>query len=349
MKIQVIAHAALLLVGALLAYLAWNRPDESGAEKAVVLAELTEKDLEQLTYTWPEGEAVVSPVRQGDDTTWAVTLSYEKEQKGAAKKKPDVEEGAADAPGADAGPTEEPAEPVKVRVTERFPGGRSVGRAAKALTPLGARRSLGKVEGERLAAMGLDEPERKLEVKAKGKTWTFLVGEATYGDQARYARLEGGDDVLLIDAAAVRGLEGSPVRLMEARLVTLESEDITGMKLTSGARQAAFTHVDRDQPKKRHFVVEGAPEQRSEEAAGLLSTVRGLRAMKYVDEAALAGATPRATVTLTRVAGEPFVVTVYEVSGGSDFVVAAGPWIGEVAAARARNLLDDVTAALPAE
>lgn len=351
MKTQVIAHAALLLVGALLSYLAWNRPDDGGDDEELVLAELEEKDLEQVTLTWPEGELTVTPLGEAEQRTWAATLSYEKDEKPDEK---DADEKGADEKGddeqvADAGPVVEAKEPTKVRVTERFPGGRSVERAMKALAPLRARRSLGQVAADRLDAMGLDSPERKLVVRAKGKAWTFVVGEATYGDQARYAKLEGRDEVLLLDSAAVRGLEGTPSRLMEPRIVTLESEEIAAMTLTSGERRATFTHVDRDQPKKRHFVLEGAPEQRSEEAAGLLSTLRGLRVTKYVDKAALAGASPRATITLARAEGDPVAVTIHEVSGGSDFIVEAGSWIAEVPAARAKNLLDDVTAALPAE
>lgn len=352
MKTQVIAHAALLLVGALLSYLAWNRPEGGGAEKAVVLAALEKKDLEELRFSWPEGELALRPLGKGDDLSWAVTLTYEKEQKDDAAQGGADDEAQENAQGEaqDAGPDAVAEEaPKKVRVTESFPGGRSVERAVDGLTPLRARRSLGKIAADRLEAMGLDKPERTLSVKAKGKTWTFRIGDATYGDQGRYAQLEGSDEVLLLEGAAVRGLEGSPVRLMESRLVILESEAITAMTLTSGERRASFRHVEREQPKKRHFVHEDAPEQRSEEAAGLLSTLRGLRATKFVDESALSGATLRATVTLARAKGDPLTVTLYEVAGGSDFLVQAGPWIADVPAARARNLLDDISAALPAE
>ncbi len=348
MRSQVIAHFALLLLGAALSYLAWNRPDDGAGERGVVLAQLEEADIEEVHLRWPEGELSVTPLRSGEETTWVASLSYDEVQKPAKEAKKDDGARAADAgPSVDEGA---PAEPEKVRKSARFPGGRSVGRALETLAPLSARRSLGPVEPDRLEAMGLVQPERRLVVKAKGgKSWTFDVGAATYGDQARYARLSGRDDVLLLDSAAVRGLEGSPVRLMEARLVTLESEQIEGMDLRAGDRQAAFRHVDRDQPKKRHFVRADAPEQRSEEASGLLSTLRGLRVSKYVDKGALAGANARAAVTLRRIGAEPLRVTLYEVSEGSDFLVEAGPWIAEVPASRGKNLLDDIIAALPAE
>lgn len=349
MRTQVIAHAALLVVGATLAYLAWNKADPSGKDEAVVLAALDPKDLERVQLVWPEGEMTVTPVRDGDETTFASTLSYDEEQK-VEKPKDDDKEPKEAPVDADAGPAEAEPAPKKVRVTSSFPGGRSVSRALETLAPLTARRNLGPVPADRLEAMGLATPERKLVVTAKGgKTWTFDVGASTYGDQGRYAKLQGSDDVLLLDSAAVRGLEGTPVRLMEARLVTVESEHVTAMKLTSERRQATFTHADRDQPKKRHFTLKDAPEQRSEEADGLFSTLRGLRSAKYVDKSALLGASVKASVTLERAQGKPLVVTLYEVEGGSDFLVQAGPWIGEVAAARGKNLLDDITAALPAE
>lgn len=351
MKTQVIAHAALLVVGALLSYLAWNREEGLGEEKAVVLAALEKKDIEEVRYIWPEGDVVITPLGKGDDLSWVATLTYVPETKEDAKGAPKEDESESEDALNDAGPSRETTadEAPKARVTERFPGGRSVERAMESFAPLSARRNLGKVAPERLSAMGLESPERTLVVKAKGKTWTFRVGDGTYGDQGRYAKLDGSDDVLLLDASAVRGLEGSPVRLMETRLVTLESEAVTAMSLTSGERKATFRHVEREQPKKRHFVHEDAPERRSEEASGLLSTVRGLRASKFVEKSALVGATPRATVTLARASGEPLVVTVYEAQDRSEHLVQAGPWLAEVPAARARNLLDDITAALPAE
>lgn len=358
MRSQLITHAALLVVGALLAYLAWNRPSDDGKEKAVVLAELTQEDLEEVRLTWPEGEMTVVPRRDGEQTVWVSTLSYDEKQKPSADDEKKATKGeetdppaTEDANASDAGPDHDAVveAPKTVRVTSSFPGGRSVARALETLAPLSARRSLGQVPADRLEAMGLASPERTLVVKAKGgKTWTFQIGVATYGDQGRYAKLEGRDEVLLLDAAAVRGLEGTPIRLMEARVVTLESEDISAMSVRAGDRQATFTHVDRDQPKKRHFVNKDTPEQRSEEAAGLLSTLRSLRATKYVDKRALEGASLRASITLQR-EGEPFVVTLHETSGGSDFLLQAGPWLAEVPASRGKNLLDDVTASLPAE
>jgi hypothetical protein len=350
MRRGLIGHAALLLVSAALAWWAWTAEETSSSQEGVLLAALEEADLEEVSFRSPKGELTVLPHKEGDEVSWRVTLVHDEE---ADKPKKDdkahkkvTDAGPADG-GSDAGAPEP--EPAPKRVTSRFPGGRQLTRSLDKLTPLRARRSLGKVGDDQLERMGLDQPERLLVVKAKGKTWTFDVGESTYGDQARYALLRDKGEVVLLESAAVRGLEGRVTRLMEARVVTAALDEITAFTVESGGRSAAFIHVEREQPKKRHFTSKADPDVKSDEAQGLIATLRGLRARKYVDERALAAATPVARFKIDRHEKPPLSVALYEQPDGDDYLLHAGPWVGEVPASRGKNLVDDVTAALPVE
>lgn len=338
-------HSALVVVAAALAWWAWH--DDAPALKegsGPMLADIEPKDIESVAYAWPDGELVVTPREDGEDVLWSAQLTHEVKEKPKPKPKPRSKGDAG--PADDAGPEAEP-EPAAKQVTSRFPGGRMLVRSVEKLAPLKARRSLGKVEPDRLPKMGLDEPERKLTVRAKGKTFTFAVGDATYGNQARYVRLEGKDEVLLLEAAALRGLEGKVSRLMEPRIAPFGLDDVTGFGVQVGEREVAFDHRERDQPKLRHFVVRGSAEERSEEAQGLMATLRGLRAREYVEPTKVEGLTRVGALVVERDKAPPVKVAVFEAEDA--YYVQAGAWIGLVPSSRGKNLVEDMTAVMPLE
>jgi hypothetical protein len=338
-------HGALVIVAASLAWWAWHDDEPALKEgSGPVLADIEAKDLESVEYKWPDGDITVTPREDGEDLLWTASLVHEVTEQPEKKAGP---EPAADAgPAADGGAAPVP-EPVKQTVTDRFPGGRMLVRSVEKLAPLKARRSLGKVEADRLPKMGLDAPERKLVVRARGKTYTFDVGDATYGNQARYVRLEGKDEVLLLEAAAVRGFEGKVSRLMEPRLAPFSIDDVTGFAVKVGEREAAFDHKDRDQPKLRHFVVRGSEDERSEEAQGLMATLRGLRAREYVEPAKVEGLVRVGSLAIARDKAPAIEVVVYEADDG--YFVQVGPWVGLVPPSRGKNLVEDMTAVTPVE
>jgi hypothetical protein len=329
---SVMVHAALLAAGASLAFWAVNREVGADSEGSVVLAALTEKDMQEVRFTWPNGEVVVRPHGKGEPRRWSVDHTLE--------EKSDTPEEPGDAGQAVAG--DEPAE----RRQRRFPAGRFLERSVAQLTPLSARRSLGEVTKERLGGMGLDEPARRLVVQAKRKTYTLHIGESTFGDQARYARLEGRADVLLMDSAALRGLEGTAARLMEGRLVPVELEDIVAFEVRQRGKQAFFEHRDREQDKKRFFAAKGSSE-RSEEANGLLSTLRGLRTRDYLGQQALDGASELVGLKLELHEQPALEVRLWR-KDDEEYLLQVGEWVGELSASGGKNLVDDVTAALPA-
>jgi hypothetical protein len=355
-----IAQAGLLIVGAALAWWAWSFDEDSSSKQGVVLAQLEPADVEEISLTAPKTALTVTPLKEGDDVSWKASLEHEpKPDKKAAKTKsphgPSQDAGPPpkDAgPRGDGGPTSDagaaPVELAAKRITSRFPGGRQLVRSLDKLTPLVARRSLGVVPADQLTRMGLDAPERTLVVKAKGKTWTFDIGEGTYGDQARYAKLRGSDEVVLLESAAVRGLEGSVQRLMEARVVSVGLDEMTGLNVESEGRTAVFDHMEREQPKKRRFVVKGQADEKSDEAQGLVATLRGLRAREYVTDEAVAGAKRVARFKIDRHEKPALTVELYEAPDDS-YLLRAGPWVGVVPASRGKNLVDDVSAALAVE
>lgn len=339
MKSSVTAYGLFFAFAAGLALFAWTDEEEASGE-GFVLLDAEPDALTRITYTWPKGELELSFEGAGEARRPVAKLEHER-----PAEKPEVERDA----GPDAGLADEPAtEVASPRETSRFPAGSVVSRSVDKLAPLRARRSLGVPDTERLEAMGLASPERRLVVEAGGEKVVLDVGVETYGNQGRYARLGGQSEVFLLDSGATSGLEGSEVRLMEARLVVMNVGDIVSMNAASDGRSARFVHVERAQPTKRYFAPEGREDDKSEEASGLVTTLRSLRAKRYLDESTSAGARELAEVTFELDKSPPFVLSIFELPNQGGYRARAGGFVGELTEARGKKAIEDILAVLPA-
>jgi hypothetical protein len=346
MKARLIGHAIFFVVAALLAWRAWNVEDATPDDEAPTIVDLAEDQLKSVRFTWPEGELSLLRAPEREPVRWAVNLSRDEK----VKEAPAAPAGDAGVSDGDAGPAAPPPPPRTERKESSFPAGRTPLRSVERLAPLKATRKLGAVAADKLADMGLEEPDRKLIIEStSGKSWTLEVGAATYGNRGRYVREAGKSEVYLLDAAAIRGLEGPPRRLMEARVLPVPLEEITAVQVAAGDRRAEFTQVEREQPKKRHFVAAGAGGERSEEASGMVSTLRGLRVKSYVPEERVKDLLPLAVVTVQRDEAKPVSLTLFATGDeeGKGFLVQVGRWVGELAVSRGKNALEDIQAALP--
>jgi hypothetical protein len=346
-----IGHA-VLLVGALgLAFAVWTGDKSKGDDEAPVLVALAVEQLASLRYTWPEGETQLTPVGAGEDRSYRVHLTRRTAVKKPAASQPATLPATSQPAAVDGGAAEDagaaPAvEEIKVE-TSSFPAGATVAQALEKLAPLTALRSLGRVDGAQLTRMGLDQPARVLEVQAGARSYTLEIGDKTYGAQGHYARLRGQAEVVLIASAVVNGLEGAESKLMEWRLAPVEVEAIAALELRSGPRTTRLLHVDREQPQKRHFALASSPEQKSDEAEGLVNRLRGLRASLYLEQAPAPGAASEAvTFVVQRAQGQPLQISLLELGDGSGYLARSGTWIAEVSAAQARGLIDDAAALL---
>ncbi len=343
MNRSLIVNAVFMLVALGIAYGVWTAGKPSKVDKPT-LVELDADAITGITYTWPEGRTELTPEGEGEARSYLVQLEREDRsaKKTAAKPSPSedggvVEDGGAAVP-----------EPKPARVRSRFPAGASVQQAVAKLAPLQALRSLGTWETERLEKMGLTAPERILEVQAGARSFVLELGAKTYGAQGHYAQLRGKPEVYLVPTALVNGFEGSQSRLMEWRLMPARPEEIVEVGLRQGTRLQRLLHIDREQPAKRHYALASAPEQKSEEAAGLVNRLRGLRASKYrSEEPAPDSISEVAGFTVQRADSPPVELTLYELADGSGYLVRSGRWLAEVNAAQASGLVEDLGGLLP--
>lgn len=317
---------------------AHQEKEKKGGPSSVILLDAEKGAVTELTYAWPKGKSVVA-VSGGAGRSVVVDVDREladpkKDAKDAKKddKKPD---------GAEAAPDAIAAPPA--REVARFPGGKTVVTAIEALEPLKTKRTLGVVDAAQLAPMGLAPPERTLTIKTPKKTLVLELGEASYGAQGRYARVQGESIVHLIDTAIVTGLEGGADTLLEKRLITTELEDITGFSVKAGDKQLAYAHQNRDQPTTRFFAKRDDVQAKDEPAGKLMTTLRNLRGQALFDSAKNEGVLADVVVAVV-VDTEAGAVRVDVVArnDGDACVAKVGPWAYDLTATQCKELRDDL-------
>lgn len=308
-------HAGVLLLAACVAAWAWLHED-TGGEGKTALFDAPAASLSRVRYTWPEGENLIEWTQTGGERSAWVT----------------------------------PAQVAEEGDATRYPAGATARRALDKLAPLEAKRSLGVPEGERLAAMGLSQPERVLELEAGARRLRLLIGAETYGNQGRYARLEGQSEVWLIDAALPRGLEGPAARLMETRVFPGDLGDIVRVEAEGAGRKVSATQLSGDDPRERRFVLDAQPDADTAALGEWLGALRGLRVARYVEGPWPAGATPELTIRLELDGARAQTLVFHRSSEGDRYSVQIGTAWAELPEARgrkwseeARTLLEDLS------
>ena len=338
-------HIGLCVVALGFAWRGAHAVRERTGPSSTVLLAADEGDVVDVAYAWDKGTTHV----RRDAGALVVDLDRELPAKPAKLAKDDKkndtkseQENDQTKDGDQPAPVVAPPAPTREKL--RFPGGRPVDNALKALEPLRSKRTLGVVDDARLAAMGLAQPTRTLTVTTKsGRSVTLELGETSFGAQGRYARVKGDNVVHLIDAAVMSGVEGGPDTLLEKQPLTAELDEVRAYAVKAGDRTASFVHVARAQPAKRYFARRDDGETKDEAATKLLGTLRNLRGTKLADDAT--GAAAGAVVAAFAVdVGGPVTVEIVERGDGAGHLVRVKPWTWELSATQARELLDDVDA-----
>jgi hypothetical protein len=355
-----LAHLALAAVALVFAWVQGHAAEEKkGGPSSTVLFEAKKGEVTSVTYGWPRGTTRVSSKGAEAGRAVVVELDRELEVKDgkSKKKKPDTPadkdgaegpaaEGAAAEGAAEAKGDAEVAPAAPAREQARFPGGRGVMGALEGLEPLKTRRSLGPVDADRLTAMGLASPERTLTLStASGRSLTIEIGESAYGGQGRYARVKGQDAVHLLENTLVTGLEGGADTLMEKRMVPAGVEDILGFAARLGDKERAFVHNEREQAARRRFVPKEDRSSVRDEPGKVMTTLRNLRAHRLAADPAVAGSAVAAFIV--DIDGRaPLKVEVIERIDAEGHLVRSDGWLYEVSETQAKELLEDLAAAL---
>lgn len=134
------------------------------------------------------------------------------------------------------------------------------------LAPLRALRHAGKVEGaDRMAELGLDQPEGSLRVSLASGERLLEIGGSIPGGSDRYARDPSTGHVYVIAGDIARDLEWADSRLLERNLHAFKDADIRGATLSASERARKIV---RQREGARSFWADEASAETSDETLG---------------------------------------------------------------------------------
>ncbi|MDF1563619.1 MAG: DUF4340 domain-containing protein [Deltaproteobacteria bacterium] len=290
----------VLLVGA---YFAWTHEATvtSGESTPVVILDLKADQIDRVSFATAKREAVLEAKSDANGRYYVVSLTEtvgkKADDSGAELPEPEPgegegegEEGEAPLPEAPEAPDAAPApaapeagEPAAEKKTRRFAGGRSAERLLDRLAPLTALRAMDEVPEERLEKLGLKPAEATFSITRGDRTWTFGVGGQAFGGSRRYLHEEGTSKVYLVEATALRNLEGAERQLLERSIIGLKREEVAAVEARSGERSQRLVQQNRADRRAAYWAFAAKPEEKSSVASGWIDKIFRLRVDTYVE------------------------------------------------------------------
>lgn len=258
-------HLGLLLVSIGFAFVMWTRDDS----RAVDLGDFTvwggsPEDVSKVTFEYDD-KKVVLEAHSDERGRWYTGLA----------DKPPIPKSPHGAPDPAA---EEPAasgERVKVEFVSVGPAEKVV----EAMAPLRALRAIGRIEGDRAAEFGLDDPKGSLTVVVGDTEHTLELGERAPGGTDRYARNAATGEVYVLSGEAIGDLEGADLRLMERDLHEWDTGEVDKATIVVGSRSREI--VRGGQEGKRFWATPEAPERQDETLGNWMTKIDRLRPARY--------------------------------------------------------------------
>ncbi len=305
----VVIQATLAVLGLVAAYLVWTEKDIKGAvEGGVTFLTCDTRDLQRVTLA---GKSVVTALYREDGVWWAEERQLPKEpidKPAKAEAEPETT-AAADAETAEEGAGEEAdaevargdgehlaakeAEDVPPAKTDdathvgapppnTFVVNKSADEYLERFKRLQALRGLGKLTDEQLASLGFDGPELVFEVDCKSAKREFRVGGSTFGSGDRYLKDVRTQEIFLVDAELIKGVESAKFRLMQREMHRFELSEVEKVVVSALGQERTLLHRDRLKPELESWVDADAPDRRNELYANWLDRVGKLRAQSYL-------------------------------------------------------------------
>lgn len=173
-----------------------------------------------------------------------------------------------------------------------FVGNDKVDELLKSFAPFSALRSLGPVSADKLEAIKLKKPEKKLSLKVKGSERHFEIGDRTYGSRDHYVRPTAGKEVYLVASKVLGDLEYPESRFMQRNLRKADLQDVTALEVTAGGKTRRFLHQNRLAKNEAYWATDTNPEQLNETVGNWVSKLDTLSVRNYLEGPdALKGAT----------------------------------------------------------
>lgn len=295
-RLGLATHLAALIAAGLVAWFVFE-PDAEAPAGEQVLLDASPGDVERLDYQTDQRQVVAEAIEGGG---FELVLREKRSPRAAEKDPKDkaekdaaagVDEGAAEA--AAEGDQEAAAAKIDEAAGEdegtfeqtRYRASPDFERALGRVLPLVSLRELGRVDAERLAAFGLDEPKGELRLVARGQTAHLLIGDRTYGRASVYVRSGPQGPVHLVSASLLGTVDFRPPRFKELRFLGLKSGEVRQVEIDCdelGSRR--LDHRNRATPGKDRWVAQDDPDADEELLHNWMNNLLRLSLVEYLDE-----------------------------------------------------------------
>lgn len=248
---SVLAHAILALGGLTLAYLVWTDDGPSREIDEVELVDCDADAVSRIELHTTEKDIVVTIEREGDTLHARATVTQHREN-------------------------------ADDQVQSFVASTETLTTFLEELAPLRARRSLGELEGDDLAEVGLAEDPGRLVLGCGGESYEYEIGNRAYGSGDRYARATSGGPVYLIGSERLQPLESADVRLMERRLHTFEWNTVTALEVRGWGQEKRLLQRNRLDEANAEWVDATSPDRRNEVFGNWLARYPRMRVQRYL-------------------------------------------------------------------
>jgi hypothetical protein len=273
----VVIHALLAVFGLGFAYETWTRkPEQESAPGIATVADCSPDQFQKLSLSTATQELSVEPVKDHGQIAYWITQQN--------KPAPDHDK---DKDKADAGVAVEAKKPPEP--PRRFLANAAFAEYFKRLTPLRARRSLGKLAADKDADFGFDKVTTHLGLECAGRKLELEAGGKSFGGSQRYARDQKSKVTYLLDDLTIADLESAQFKFMQADLHGFANDAIEEVTVEARGAKAHLLQRDRKVPDHAQWVDASNPDKRNEVYGNWFSRLQRMRARMYLPSGAEPG------------------------------------------------------------
>lgn len=322
-----VIHLTLFAVASVLAVHTMMRSDDGPQLGRPVAAELwggRPHELRQIRFDSTELKVWIAPRSGGASRYYVVNT----------ERSPKVESDA------DAGVSTE-----RPPVAKQFVSVDDASELASALVPMKTYRSLGRVDGARMAEFGFDKPAGTITVDVGGREHKVLVGSLTPGSDEYYIRDEATGLAYTFTAEQINRLKSADSRLMDRDLHGFKVDEIGEVRVAVGGKTRGLTRFE---AKADAWADKTSPTVQDETAGNFLTKLARLRPQTYLEQVADISAPIFRANYLDDKRKELGYIELFRAGQGPDKKYYARtertPWFSEVGRPTAEQLEQDVSA-----
>ena len=277
---RVLVYGGLLVVALIASYLTWTHEPPGGKGDVLVIG--ANQGVQQVVFEEEELRVQVqSRTSEQGDYCWGDTRKVRKApRKPPTPPMPEEDAAADDDSAADESAEAEP-EPEKITEEKSFRGNETCDRVLERFTPMKALREFSELGEEKIAEMGLDEPEATLTVTTDKGDRIFDVGDRSYGNSDYYLRDRESSAVYLVESRMIGDMKGGHTRLMERDVHAFDKADVETAAITDGQGSRIFVQQNRDDSKNAYWADPADTTRTADAADAWMDQVLRLRAVEY--------------------------------------------------------------------